>query len=530
MVAGFNDQLKNGASLAARCIKSATAAAATAAVVTTMTAKTGGRPSHPAPAGNTEAPGRKRRGNRGVDVHRFRQRYVALEVMYIGWNYHGFTAQFTTAKPRCGAEGGQIRTQILRDEQHPTVEGAIFRALRRTRLVDEEDSLHGIKYSRCGRTDKGVSALGQVIALKLRSRQLLPTVDVLRGSGAAASTQNCGEGAAPTPDAQGGPDAHRESPPPAPPADISPSEEIDYVRTLNTHLPSEIRILGWCDVPDNFDARFSCSWRQYKYLFTFDNRGLREPAVDIDAMQTAAKMLEGEHDFRNFCKADVENVQTFERRILSSDIRRESDAMYSLNIRGSAFLYNQVRCVMAILMMIGKREETPEIVKTLLDVEKTPRKPQYTIADPDQLILHSVGYNTFEMRWNRPQQSNLSTIALLIEAQRSVSLRNALLATCSETVLLQERSRNIGQTSDVVMRAETTEVGSDCEGFTGQEPDVNMPSTRIAATVTAASLGKNGLKHVPLMKRPVEPSIEEKREKQRKKSESREKTRADLVA
>ncbi len=42
------------------------------------------------------------------------------------------------------------------------VQAQLFSALRRTRLVSEDAPISSMKYSRCGRTDKGVSALGQV--------------------------------------------------------------------------------------------------------------------------------------------------------------------------------------------------------------------------------------------------------------------------------------------------------------------------------------------------------------------------------
>jgi hypothetical protein len=44
------------------------------------------------------------------------------------------------------------------------VQGYLFRALRKTRLIRPEASWQDLKYSRGGRTDKGVSALGQVRA------------------------------------------------------------------------------------------------------------------------------------------------------------------------------------------------------------------------------------------------------------------------------------------------------------------------------------------------------------------------------
>jgi tRNA U38,U39,U40 pseudouridine synthase TruA len=43
-----------------------------------------------------------------------------------------------------------------------TLQGYLWAALRRLRLVPEDSDWHVLRYSRCGRTDKGVSALGQV--------------------------------------------------------------------------------------------------------------------------------------------------------------------------------------------------------------------------------------------------------------------------------------------------------------------------------------------------------------------------------
>jgi len=87
-----------------------------------------------------------------------------------------------------------------------------------------------------------------------------------------------------------------------------PDVELDYVRMLNGVLPEDIRILGACPVAVDFSARHHCQWREYKYFF------LREDQ-DIDAMTSAATLLQGSHDFRNFCKMDAKVVSTFVRLI-----------------------------------------------------------------------------------------------------------------------------------------------------------------------------------------------------------------------
>lgn len=131
-----------------------------------------------------------------------------------------------------------------------------------------------------------------------------------------------------------------------------------------------------------------------------------------------ANRYEGTHDFRNVCKMDVGNgVLQFERTILSASVQpvalRQPDGadqcdIFMFEITGLAFLYHQVqresdttsfpysvngvqfgrniifvsfipqvRCMMALLLLIGQKLEAPEIIDKLLDVESNPRKPQY---------------------------------------------------------------------------------------------------------------------------------------------------------
>ncbi len=54
--------------------------------------------------------------------------------------------------------------------------------------------------------------------------------------------------------------------------------------------------------------------------------------------------------------------------------------MYTLVVRGTAFLWHQIRCMAAVLLMVGQGLEGPGLVAKLLDVGATPRKPQYSMA------------------------------------------------------------------------------------------------------------------------------------------------------
>lgn len=81
----------------------------------------------------------KKRQLRPFDFSAYGQRHVALKIAYLGWGYQGFASQENTSN---------------------TIEEELFKALSKTRLVESRQTSN---YHRCGRTDKGVSAFGQVI-------------------------------------------------------------------------------------------------------------------------------------------------------------------------------------------------------------------------------------------------------------------------------------------------------------------------------------------------------------------------------
>ncbi len=83
-------------------------------------------------------------------------------------------------------------------------------------------------------------------------------------------------------------------------------------------------------------------------------------------MKEAATKFLGLHDFRNFCKKDsAKEIVEYERTIFQFDIepasktlQKESEieqlsSLFAATIKGSAFLWHQVRCMMQVLLKIG---------------------------------------------------------------------------------------------------------------------------------------------------------------------------------
>ncbi|XVE60863.1 hypothetical protein DITRI_Ditri05aG0161000 [Diplodiscus trichospermus] len=342
------------------------------------------------------------------------KRYVALKVMYFGQRFYGFASEA---------------------QMDPTVESEIFKALEKTRLLvgDKKES----QYSRCGRTDKGVSSVGQVIALFLRSN--LKETDANNKTSGELILESRIEG------------------------------EIDYVRVLNRVLPNDIRILGWSPVSIDFSARFSCLAREYKYFFWRGN-------LNLPAMENAGKKFIGDHDFRNFCKMDAANVHNYRRRITlfeisSSNMRFEGNELCAIKVKGSAFLWHQVRCMVAVLFMIGQGLESVDVIDALLDTEKTPSKPQYAMAPEIPLVLQSCEFE--DVKFICSSDSRQALCIHFENEGRAYQLQSAIFHEAVQSCL----------------------------------PLTNGQSLLNEGTI------KKVASHIPLLSRPTEPSYEERRAK-----------------
>jgi len=135
-----------------------------------------------------------RQKKQAFDFKKYRQVKLAFKFSYMGANYAGL---------------------VVQANEPNTVEAKILEALKKTCLIDpDEPSSFSCMLNRCGRTDKGVSALANVLSINLRHL---------------------------------------------------PSSE--YVVRINRCLPDDIRMLAYSEVDETFDARFSCVYREYNYFF-----------------------------------------------------------------------------------------------------------------------------------------------------------------------------------------------------------------------------------------------------------------------
>lgn len=361
-------------------------------------------------------------------AHRYR--HVALLFHYDGASYSGFAQNLPPASSKSSKfsdrSSSPVPASVTNDN---SIERTLFAALTKTCLISSREEAN---YSRAGRTDRGVSAWGQVVALNLKSAvpigaRLPAEGDNGDGEGEKYGKEVTEDDLPLTSDAADGLDCYApvrakkskkknkkqktgdgstattatNTPPTveAPQLKRRTISELNYVRMLNNVLPPTIRVLGWCPVTPEFSARFSCSDRTYRYHFI-------RRKLDLKAMEQALQKMVGRHDFRNMCKMNVEQVYNFERVIKSAKIvDPASDAGANgatgpssyydtchFEIIGQAFLWHQIRCIVSILFMVGQGLESPDIVDHLLDVQTNPGKPSYPMADELPLVLHRCSY------------------------------------------------------------------------------------------------------------------------------------------
>lgn len=187
--------------------------------------------------------------------------------------------------------------------------------------------------------------------------------------------------------------------------DLSKAWRDDVVRdAVNQYLVGErIAILAAEKVSDEFHARFSATSRHYVYKMlnrrappVFE-RGLvwhLKRKVDVAAMDKAAKLLLGKHDFSTFrdteCQADnpVRNLDRF-------DVIADGE-MVLFHLSARAFLHRQVRSMVGTLELVGSGRWTEtDLVGALLARDRRACGP---VAPSDGLYLDQVGYGVLPAR------------------------------------------------------------------------------------------------------------------------------------
>lgn len=175
-------------------------------------------------------------------------------------------------------------------------------------------------------------------------------------------------------------------------------DESSWVRGPNTFLPSTIRILWARQVNDEFHARFSARSRRYRYLLLNDSVdaaimrgqvGWFHAPLDLAAMQDAAAVLVGEHDFSSFRAAECQAKSPV--KILHEAKIHTHGNIVEFSFRANAFLHHMIRNIVGGLVYVGAGRHSIADFRRIFDArDRTIAAPTFAA---DGLYLADIEYD-----------------------------------------------------------------------------------------------------------------------------------------
>ena len=235
-------------------------------------------------------------------------------------------------------EGTRYRGWQTQGNTENTIQGKLEALL--TKMAGEPVEVNG-----SGRTDAGVHAAGQVISFRCKTEK-------------------------------------------------SPKEICRY---MNEYLPEDIAVLSVEEAAPRFHARLNAVGKTYVYRIwnapvrnVFRRRfttWIQKP-LDLEAMEQAAALLCGTHDYRAFCslkkfkKSTVRTIVKIEIGKIGQEIR--------ISYTGDGFLYHMVRILTGTLVEVGLGLRKPEEMTEILEGQD--REEAGRLMPPEGLTLESVEY------------------------------------------------------------------------------------------------------------------------------------------
>ncbi len=243
-----------------------------------------------------------------------------------------------------------------------TVGGAVLDSV--AKVLRQPGGVSGLHLVLSGRTDAGVHAWGQVIH-----------IDVIPPAGGLGRV-------------------------PRDPALLVAGIDLQrVVRSLNAMLAPSIVVRGADVAPSSFDARFSASWRRYRYSVL--NTVAGDPflagmawhvpdGLDLSVMRLASDAFVGAHDFASFCKAADPSVRgaSTERVVTQTKWVDTGSGVLQFEIQALAFCQQMVRSIVGFLVDVGRgRQSAGSVLETLAARRRLP-----ALAPAHGLCLWEVGY------------------------------------------------------------------------------------------------------------------------------------------
>lgn len=166
---------------------------------------------------------------------------------------------------------------------------------------------------------------------------------------------------------------------------------------LNTVLPTDLKIISSKRVSENFSARYNAKKKTYIYNCYFSKIDLplksryavKIPySVDINLINNACKVLEGEHDFKCFLSSGSSVKGTVRTIYKAKAVKVKGGLKFVFT--GNGFLYNMVRIMVGTLLDIGAGVKSIDNLISALNTGE--RSKVGKTMPPEGLVLYKVNY------------------------------------------------------------------------------------------------------------------------------------------
>lgn len=277
-------------------------------------------------------------GEHAEDEKKYPKKKVVLLMAYSGKGYYGMQRN-------------------PGNSQFRTIEDDLVAALIKSGCIPENhgDEMKKMSFQRCARTDKGVSAAGQVVSLKVR------LID-------------------------------------------------DIIEKINEHLTPQIKVLGLKRVTQGFNSKNNCDARTYSYMLPtvafspkdYDTGNIAAFRLEPETLQKVNRLFalyKGTHNFHNFTSQKAPSDPSARRYITEMScgepfIRRNYEFAV-ITVRGQSFMLHQIRKMIGLVIAVVKGYAKEEVMERSWGHEKVdvPKAPGLG------LILERVHFDRYNKRF-----------------------------------------------------------------------------------------------------------------------------------
>ncbi|XP_053313390.1 pseudouridylate synthase 1 homolog [Spea bombifrons] len=240
--------------------------------------------------------------------------------------------------------------------QFKTIEDELVQALVLTGCIPENhaEEMKKMSFQRCARTDKGVSAAGQVVSLKIW------LID-------------------------------------------------NTVEMINQNLPPHIRILGLKRVTGRFNSKNTCDARTYSYTlptFAFSHKdhetqeeSFRLSQETLDKVNELLALYKGTHNFHNFTSQKGPRDPSAKRYIMEMHceppFQQGGLELAVIKVKGQSFMMHQIRKMIGLVIAVVKGYAPVSIIERSWGEEKVdiPKAPGLG------LVLEKVHFEKYNRRF-----------------------------------------------------------------------------------------------------------------------------------